>query len=216
MRCEREMKMTFNRKKKLAISAAITIPIAVFLIIAMIPTTTTYRNAQIGSTLLESQVENAEKILVGKVVNVEVKQIDQFVEVPDDPQASFWTHDIYQFVTVEATKYLKDETGEYPKQVTFIDEVTGCFDWLKKQCQVSEYAIDYKVGDRALFILKGMDDPADGPLDGQLSAFGYLRTYKIADDKAQSEYEESHGKAPKKLVDLEKEIKQEVEKQKGK
>lgn len=207
------IEMTITKKKKIGISAAIAVPIAVFLIIAAIPSTTTYRSAQLGDTTLEFSVNTAEKIFEGKVVNVEVKQIDQFVEVPDNPEASFLRQELYQFVTVEVTKYLKDDTGEQPQQVTFYDDVSGCFDVLEKKCQVSELAIEYKVGEKAVFIVERIEDPANGPLDGLLTTLGYVETHKIVDDKTQSEFEKSQDKQPKKLADFEKEMKDIVDKE---
>jgi hypothetical protein len=202
------MTMIINRKKKVAISAAIAVPIAVFLVIAAMPSTITYKSAQFGDTSLEFSVSTAEKVFTGRVVSVEVKQIDQFVEIPDNPEASFLRQDLYQFVTVEVTKYLKDETGENPEQVTFYDDVTGCFDWLEKRCQVHEHAIEYETGEKALFILERIDDPANGPLDGLLTTTGFVETHKIVDDKAPSAFGNEDGKEPKNLAGLEKQIKE--------
>src|SRR5690606_11403404 len=200
--------------KKIALSAGIVaVPLVVFLIIVTIPATTTYKDAQIGDSSLEFSVETAEKILVGKVVDVEVRQIDQFIEVPDNPEASCLKQDIYQFVTVEATEYVKEETGEHPKQVTFLDDVSGCLDWLEKQCQVHELAIEYEEGENALFILERIEDPTDGPLDGLLTTLGYLQTYKISDGEVQSEFRKAQDEGPKQLADLKSEIKEIMDRQ---
>ena len=199
-----------NKKKIMIAVAAAAVPLAVFLVYMAMPATVIYKSAQIGNPSLDFQVQTAEKIFEGTVSKVEYKQIDTArTDTPlgsSQPETTGY-QELFQVVTVDVDKYLADTTGGQPSQVQFIDVANGCLDALQKNCQVHELAIEYKVGEKGLFIVDRISDPANGPLDGLLSGGGYLRMYKITNgDKAESALEEHQGKVPRNLTDLEQAI----------
>lgn len=206
-------KINLNRRKKMMILAlGVAIPLIVLgAYVAFWPKTIIYSGAQLASADIDYRVAVSEKVLIGTVKSIEVKVVktNLYGNVTRGEPAVEEIETLYQFVTVDVDKYLVDKTGIYPAQVTFRDNVNGCFDLFEKKCQQHENAIEYKVGEKVLVMLANVD--------GDLSSAGYVSTYKIANDgKVQNKYSEDRGEPAKKLVDIEQEVQQAIERHKAK
>jgi|SRR5581483_11677618 len=155
---------------------------------------------------------HAEKIVIGKVLSVETKIVDESFTSTNTYTGEPLYNDIktpYQFVTIQVEKYLKDSTGTQPKQITFRDFGAGvAFVDGKKVFIESEDQTGYPIGERALFFIENVD--------GNLQSQGTIYKFGIKDDgTVQSTYWEKSGKAPEDMAKFQTEIQDIVQKQKG-
>lgn len=204
------IKMNLNSRKKAIIGLGIVVPLVIFAVVIATPKNIRYSDAQLAPQNLERKVAIAEMIVIGTVKNVEVKVVKDYLY--GDPSrgepAVQELESLYQFVTIDAEKYLMDKTGKFTTEVTFRDITSGCFDALQFNCIKYEHGVEYSAGERALFFIDNVD--------GNLDSLGYVSKFKIDGDKVQSKYSEQKGEPSKKLSDFEAEINGTIEKQKAK
>lgn len=153
---------------------------------------------------------HAEKIVIGKVLSVETKVVDESFTSTNTYTGEPLYNDIktpYQFVTIQAEKYLKDGTGSYPSQLTFRDFGSGVAIVEGKKVFIeSEDQTEYRTGERALFFIERGD--------GNLQSQGAIYKFGINNDgTVQSMYWEKTGRAPEDLAKFQTEIQQNVQKQ---
>ncbi|MEO9296222.1 MAG: hypothetical protein ABI347_11575 [Nitrososphaera sp.] len=203
-------------KNKKAWAAIAGVGFAVIAIVAVLYAYTPFGAEVIQSRGYQYQPWNAtwatshsEKIVIGKVLSVETKIVDESFTSTNTYTGEPLYNDIktpYQFITIQVEKYLKDDTGSYPKQITFRDFGSGvAFVEGKKMFIESEDQTGYPTGERALFFIERVD--------GNLQSQGAIYKFVIKNDGAvQSTYWEKSGRTPEDLAKFQSEIQEIVQK----
>lgn len=161
-----------------------------------------------GSQFVPWNVEwyttHSEKVAIGRIVSVEVRQVDESVTSNNTQTGETIVNEVkkpYQFVTIAVEKYLKDAKGDNPQQLTFRDYASGIgvVDG-KKALIETEVNVEYKIGERAVFFIDRVN--------GDLFSNGVVSKLTISEAKgtAQSIYMEKAGIAPTAVSKLEADV----------
>ena len=170
-----------NAKKTSIISmiAIVVIASGMYGISSISPTVTVGALYQLQAQTFEQKVQSTDLVVIGTVTKVGTAVIDDIVW---DTNAEGIDYIFEQnklpraAITINIEEILKDNTGKSPKTITYFDDVnvgTGKSDENIAR-YVSQYALDYKVGEKAIFFI---DD--DG---SSYQMLGFASKYDISVD----------------------------------
>ena len=133
---------------------------------------------QFADFTFEEKVERSGLVVVGEVTNVGVKIFPEDIMDTDENgnEYVFEHNEIPRAeVTIRILEVLKDDIGlDASRTVTFYDDINGVIGESDSQPAryISQYAIDYHVGDKGLFLIEN---------DRGLSSLGFSSYYPIID-----------------------------------
>ncbi len=185
-----------NKKFSAIISMVAIVAVAstLYTLDEMNPGITISGSAQFADRTFEEQVEVAGIIVEGKITDVGMKIFtEEFTDI--DENGNEYVFDTRQVpktkVTVKISEIFKDNYGLDSNKVTFYDISNGEIGNVngKKAKFISQYAIDYKVGDKGIFLIEN---------DRGLWSMGYTSFYPIEDGKTHttSELDKLSNKSP--------------------